>query len=257
MQRLFLGLAAALLGISLASCMKADEPELVHHVRGFAIADDPLVGASVTLTTLDGSPLSHVAPAMTNEHGAFIVRTAALPARYAVVATGGSYRGRPFAGSLVTALAGFCRRRDWPAPTSPMCNLNWTPSTMSWGCSPARSSCSAPSWRATPTVVGDVGEFITPCFKSADGLRSCLLSQGWGSSTTVDGVKTSTDFYGPGDIYFWYDANMEWCINGDCGYWMYGVINYDGQSWWPVCAGCDAGLLLYRNLDSGEIYWRN
>ena len=105
---------------------------------------------------------------------------------------------------------------------------------------------------------GDVGSFITPCYGSdATAVRNCLSEKGWG--TYDDTANTYSSFYGGGDIYFWF--NPDGRRRGDDPSYQGGyspgekAMGYNGKSSYVSC-NCSAGMMIVRELDTSEIYWR-
>ncbi len=92
----------------LASCGGGSSlPATTAIIKGFAIADAPIVGATISVTDKDGNEVA-TAAATSNQHGAFMIGVSGPPQAYIVTAKDGSYGGKPFKGSLRTSLdAGF------------------------------------------------------------------------------------------------------------------------------------------------------
>jgi hypothetical protein len=68
--------------------------------------NDPVQGAEVRVQTLDGKDLTTI-PAVSGARGTFVVKTKSLPARFLVVASGGSVGGQPSHAVLREVVEGF------------------------------------------------------------------------------------------------------------------------------------------------------
>jgi len=89
--------AAVIAGALLSGCAGASKP--VATVRGVAVADHPIDGATVSVISRDGETLATKAGA-TGPRGDFSVDVEGLPQSYTVVVTGGSRDGQPLDGDL-------------------------------------------------------------------------------------------------------------------------------------------------------------
>ncbi|MDB5098124.1 MAG: hypothetical protein JWM80_2545 [Cyanobacteria bacterium RYN_339] len=71
-------------------------------IHGLVTVDGPLVGATVRVTALDGTPLGTVDTNadVTNANGVYLIPKADTPADFRMVATGGTVNGKPFVGEL-------------------------------------------------------------------------------------------------------------------------------------------------------------
>lgn len=88
--------------VLLTSCLGGGEgpPQLA--LKGFVVADDPIAGASVTVDGPDGTRLA--GPTSSNQHGVFVLLLDQLPEGATISATGGTYNGASFSGSMRATL---------------------------------------------------------------------------------------------------------------------------------------------------------
>jgi hypothetical protein len=80
-------------------------------IYGMASVDGPLVGATVRITALDGTPLGTTAThaLVSNHTGYFYTNAAETPRDFRLVATGGTVKGVPFVGELRAEVRGHQR----------------------------------------------------------------------------------------------------------------------------------------------------
>lgn len=104
-------------------------------LTGFADADAPLVGASISVYGPDGAEVLPLSRGVTGAYGGFEFDAGGLPPGSMVTASGGTYQGRPFTGTLRATLgAGFQSSRDavylTPVTTLVSAYLSQRPGTM-------------------------------------------------------------------------------------------------------------------------------
>ncbi len=111
MRKLFHVCLAALACVLVGSCGGSDTAGSTAQqlLKGFVVADAPLVGATITVTDDRGAEVKPLNEAVSTRTGTFLFIADRLPTRLTVTATGGTYLGKPFSGKMQAEVASFAQ----------------------------------------------------------------------------------------------------------------------------------------------------